>query len=280
MLTGEKLTGGIKRVDGKGIILVNDDVYIVKGKILDNPFVRKIENSEAVFWILNNQDRVNAHIKRRFWDYGVIGGDVDDCFNMMVNEFNTRIDLQFNKNYFGEDTGYTVEEYVLNRVKHMVYKYKNKLAKEESVPLLTTDEVESFKYGVAEEVVTGDITVEDIIEQDLDYWDDLFYDLVDKFLEFLQSKLYKELDYELVMTHLYFNVGGKGNDVDQQKHYERVAELSGETVDVIVTIVEDMVLAVKEGDLLGTDILRIIQELLEGKKYGWRPFILRKEKSL
>lgn len=274
MSIGEKTKGCIRVGKDKNYV-VNEEVYIVRGVILDNPFVKRIENGEAIFWMLRNQRKVQAVIAQRFKEQGVIGGVVSDCFNTLLNNFVTREELTFNKNYFGKNTEYTVGEYVLNRVKYAVKQYKKTISKDvgKGVPLLTSKEVESY-IGIADEVIAGDLTVEDVIERDFGYWDALFEDLVSKFEVFLRKRIYKTLDYELVIANLYFNVVER-NELELEKHYKEVAENSKESLEVITTIVEDMSKAVKEGDELGNNILRVIQELLRGISYGWRPEVVR-----
>lgn len=257
-------------------LVVNNEVYIVRGKIIDNPFSRRIENSEAAFWILSNRTRVEQSIARHFMTTSVFGGNLDDCFNLLLNEFNTRVDLEFNRNYFGKDSGYTVGEYVINRVKHVVQKYKNLLLKEETVPLLTTEESERHGYGVIEEVVGGEKRVEDIVEEDFVYWDGMFNELIYHFTAFLDERHYREMCHERIVTNLYFNVQEFGAQVNVQSHYEQVAEKCSEPVEVIETIMEDMKKAVKERDFHGREILNRVQELIGGKNFGWKPPLLRK----
>lgn len=259
-------------------ILVNEIVYIIRGKILGNPFSKKIYNSEATFWVINNEDIVRKTIQMKFRELGVVGGNVDDCLDLLINEFNTREDLQFNENYFGEDSGYTLRDYVLNRVKHTVTRYKSELTKQKKVYLLNSDETNTTRAGVSEESIGGKFLVEDtVINSDKKYWDDLFDKLMFYVGEFLKERLYKEFDYELVIAHLYFDVEDDGRVVNKEEHYKRVASKSGETYEVIQTIVSDMVTAVKDEDRNGNEILKIVKELMEGIKTGWKPVVLRKK---
>lgn len=267
----------VEELDLDDNYLVGEQVYVIQGKILENPFSKKIENSEAAMWMISNRLKVENSIEIQLRKQAVRGGNASDCFNMLMNEFNTRTDLQFNKNYFGKGTDYTVGDYVLNRVKYTVQRYKNDLITEDSTPFLTTEENKTFRQGVVDEGIGGSYNADDVVNTDNLYWDSLFNQLLFNFRVFLEERKYREFNAELMVALLYFNVEDFNDVVDVEKHYKKVSEKSGEPYEVVTTIVEDMTESVKDGEDCGIEILRIVKELLEGKGYGWRPYVLRKD---
>lgn len=264
-------------------LVANDKVIVNEGKILHNLFSYRLDNSEASQWMIANEKEVKGVIRKRFRDYGVHGGDVDDCYDKIIHEFNSRPDLEFNKNHFGEGTDYKIREYILNRVKYSVQQYRNKLNDgHKVVPFITNDESDYY-FGKVDETMedTNEITVSDkVVESDTEYWDTLFMDLMDIFDSFIEKRLYREFDKELYMIYMYLEVDEFDNEkeinkTDLDSHIMRVAKRCRESDDLVRTVNEDVSDAVRNEDIDGIDMLGIIQELLEGKNYGWKPKRIR-----
>lgn len=263
----------------KGNYIINDKVVISEGKIMNNPFSKRLDNSEASQWIINNEEKVKASIMKRLRMVGIYWGDVDGCYDSLIDEFNRRPELQFNKNHFGKGTGYEIEEYILNRVKYTVQKYRNTLKNHNTVPLLTQDESD-YHFGEIEENFSesneGDIG-EEVVNQDNRYWDGKFEDISYFFEEFLQERSYKEFDFERFLYYMFLDVE-EGQEDRLEKNYCRASKKIGESKELVETVVEDMIYAVKERDKNGEMILSLIKELIEGKNRGWIPIFIRKEK--
>lgn len=259
-------------------IIVNDTVFVTGGEIMNNPFSIRLENSEAAQWVIQNEEVVKRSIKNRFRVERIMWGNVDDCYDLLLNEFNTKTKLQFNKNYFGKNTGYGIAEFVLNRVKYIVLRYRKELKEVKTTPLLTQTESDYY-FGEIEENFAGeDINnIDRYVESDLGYWDELYEGLLVVFDGFLLDRSYKEFDYERLLYYMYLDVGDVGNKVNIENQYKRVAEKIGESVELVETVVEDMITAVKEKEEDGTKILEIVQELLTGRGLGWSPEWVRKK---
>lgn len=264
---------------GKNLI-ANDTVYISNGKILHNAFSKRLENSEASQWILENENLVKASIYKWIRTLGVQGGNVEDCYDLLLYEYNSRTDLDFNKNYFGKESGYGIKEYILSRVHSIVRRYQNKMRDENITPLLTQDESDYFMGEIEENFERDDGLgqTDRIVEEDLGYWDALYTEMLGILEAFLEERYYTEFDYEIVINYLYLEVDEFDGVQDIEKHYNYVSDKTGETLELIETIVEDMTEAVKDGDVLGSEILIKIQELLKGKESGWVSKRLRDKK--
>src|SRR5699024_10480127 len=136
-----------------------------------------------------------------------------------------------------------------------------------------------YYFGEIEENFAGeDINnIDRYVESDLGYWDELYEGLLVVFDGFLLDRSYKEFDYERLLYYMYLDVGDVGNKVNIENQYKRVAEKIGESVELVETVVEDMITAVKEKEEDGTKILEIVQELLTGRGLGWSPEWVRKK---
>src|SRR5699024_4640888 len=266
-------------INTEGNFIINNRIVISEGKIMNNPFSKRLENSEASQWIIKNEDKVKGSIQKRFRMMGIYWGDIEECYDLLLNEFNTRPELQFNKNHFGKGTGYAIEEYILNKVKFVVRKYRNELNKYNAVPLITQDESDYY-YGEIEENFAENNSTdigEEIVNKDLSYWDDKFEFMSTLFEEFLEERSYREFDFNKFLYYMFLDV--KEVEKDRlEKNYDRVSYKLGESRELVETVVDDMILAVKERDDLGESILSMIKELLEGKSNGWTPYFIRKEK--
>src|SRR5699024_1492269 len=245
------------REDTDDNIIVNDTVFVTGGEIMNNPFSIRLENSEAAQWVIQNEKIVKNSIKSRFRTKGIAWGNVDDCYDLLLNEFNTKTKLQFNKNYFGEDTGYGIAEFVLNRIKYIVLRYRKEIEETKTTPLLTQAESDYY-YGEIEENFAREETSEiDVyVESDFGYWDELYDGLLVMFDGFLLDRSYKEFDYEKLVYYMYLDVGDVGKKVNVENQYKRVAKKIGESVELVETVVEDMIVAVKENDEDGTQIFK------------------------
>lgn len=272
ILTDKEKGFNVKHIGNS--VEINDVVTINNGKILQNPFVKRLDSSESAQWVLANENEVRYSIQRRFRDLKIRGGDVDDCLDMVINEFNSRPELQFNKNYFGDSSNYRIREYILNRIKYIVLRYKTDLNdKKEVVPLLNSVESENYNGAVEEITVDNAIleTSETVVGSDNVHWDDLFDSLVDSFQYFAEIRSYKKFDYRNFLIHFYFNVENYTSKKDLLKHYKKVAESCGESVQLVKYIVADLQEAIKTNKEDGLMVMNTVRELLEGKKHGWMP---------
>lgn len=266
-----------KKVHRVGEYVRVNKIFISRGIILDNNFSNKLENSEAAQWMVQHMKRVKATITRHFIDNGVLGGNVDDCFDMIMDEFNTRKDLQFNENHFGLDTGYQIKEYVLNRIGYMVQLYRNEVNKKPQ-PLLNSDETEYYlgqdeeRLGDTRQVVKD---VEGFIESDEEYWDDLFSKLLQDFTRFLKLHEYVEFDVELFIIHMYLDIDELGERVDLDNHFMKVSKVSGLSVELVEMVTRDLQRSVEKNHIEALDILTHLTEIVGGKKFGWVPKRMR-----
>src|SRR5699024_5535117 len=178
--------------------IINGKLYIWEGKILNNPFAKKMDNTEASQWIIRNEDKVREIIGKWLSHSGIGWGNIEDCYDLLLEEFNHSPNLQFNENHFGKDSGYNIEIFIYNRIKYIVKQYSNEVSKEKrnTVPLLNQKESEAF-VGEIEGNFSGinEISLEDkIVNTDTEYWDRLYEELVDVCLMFLEERSYKEFD--------------------------------------------------------------------------------------
>lgn len=260
-------------------LMVNDVVIINEGKILHNIFSVRLDNSEAAQWVISNESEIKAGINRRFREFGVWGGNVDDCYDMIIHEFNSRPDLQFNKNHFGKNSNYQIREYILNRIKFMVQHYRNNLNDRHSVVPFVNNAEANYYMGTVEETMSNTTimeTSETVVETDTVYWDDQMDNLLLSFKEFVNDRSYRKFSHEDFLVNMYLNVEKFNHRQDLETHYQRVADVCNESIELVRLVVKDLADAVKSQDEDGMYILGTIQELLEGKKYGWIPKNIRK----
>lgn len=275
----EKVVNQNKQLDKyKGYLKVNDEVVMHNGRILHNEFSVRIENSEASQWVIMNESEVKSVIVKRFREFGVLGGNVEDCFDMIIYEFNTRPELQFNKNYFGKDSSYHIREYILNRIKYMVQHYRNNLNdKHDVVPFINNEETK-YHVGKMEETMSSNTymeTSEAVIETDNTYWDSIYDSLIETFKDFVGERSYREFDHKGYINYMYLLTGDFKRKNDLEEHYHYVAEYCGESIELIRLVSKDIVDSVKMQDADGLYMLEAIQELVKGKSYGWMPKSLR-----
>lgn len=264
------------------MLMVNDCVFIQNGKIAGNPFYFRLDNSEAVHWILSNEDVVRKKIKFWFSELGLLnnGGNVDDCLSFAVKDFIENRSKVFKKNFFGKDSTYSVENYCLTLIKYCVQNYakdlKDKLANQ--ISLGTTNEAESSKSVVVEETLANynqTAVDEYIVNTDFTEYDEKFSWLYDYQKYFLDKK-YKKFNIMNYLVYMYFDINKVEDDtvnfIDGQIKY--VAKKLGEPESLIKLVTNDFRKDVENGNVMALDVYEIIGELVDATKFGWKPKLL------
>lgn len=271
--TGEKE----KFLDNSQVVAINHNVLILGGRIINNPFAKKMNHTEAVHWVINNENMVKNRIRGLFREYNVTsqGGNVGDCFGKAIDYF-SKPENAFKKDYFGKNTSYTVKDYCLKNIQYIVKGYLKTLIEKNPVSLLTTDEFEGKGYGrgVLESTLADKKNSGLSIEENLDILNDeehmihdaVFFDLYKHGVYFI-SQGYKPFDIYKYVEHMYLNIEDHVyKDID--KHIKIVASRTGEPEDFIRLLMDD--LKENKDDELAKDFLNDIYMLVRAKaEFGW-----------
>ncbi|KTF59830.1 hypothetical protein [Bacillus amyloliquefaciens] len=259
------------------LIVANGTVVVANGIIRNNPFSSKIVMSEATQWMIRNEDVVKKSIWYWFRHCKVSGGNVDDCFEYGLNYFIEKKKRAFRKFYFGKESSYGIENYVLSSIRNVVQEYRSRMNDgHKVVPFVTSEETDQFgaAVGKVEETVGSDTIVETgemVVESDEKYWDERFEWLAVSFQQFVEDRQYKVFSVEDYLYYMFLRV----DTADIEKHRDTVAKKCGESKDLIKMVTRDFQMEVRDGKEYAADMLVLIKELLDGVQAGWKPLHIR-----
>ncbi|PGT90149.1 hypothetical protein [Bacillus thuringiensis] len=258
--------------------VANGEVVIVDGRIQNNPFAKQMRSSMAVQWMLQNQGRVNARLGKLIHDYGIQGGDYQDCFDFAIEYFTDRDSRVFRKNFHGKGTSYNVGAYVVSNLDNVVKSYQSKLMPKDVkvVPMLNADESERNFSGQLGESITKDtdITPEVTLTLcDVEYWDNYFLGIMDWFMEHVEEYSYTPFAYEEFVYYMFMQ--NRHNDLQEQLLSS--AMYCGMGKALAEYVLKNITLDRERKKKWVTPFVRGIVELLDAVKLGWKPKSMREE---
>lgn len=280
------------------LILVNDTVIIQNGLILGNPFFLKLNSNSTLEWVVKHKNTVYNLIG--FWlkqfNFSNSGIDIDDCFDSIVQFFMENPEKEFKENFFGENSTYTIKEYVkycvklcvMNYIKNYLSERKNIVSKATSSETLAyledniyfagydSNEMENISYNL-------EPSEKDTHEKFLEF--DVLFDSLSNYNKYFSEKGYKEFDVLGYFTYMYFDVE---KDKEKQKENSNSELISNQVLYTASKINESkelvsMVTADLKSDYLKRNreakkILNTIRTLVSAlSETGWKPEILRNE---
>lgn len=269
----------VAMVESKGtkekLVMVNNQVMIQNGVVVNNPFSHRLEMSHAAQWLIENQTQVKKKLGYWFRELYVYayGGNVEDCFGYALDYFTESKRRAFRKGYFGKDSTYSVKNYCLSQLYYVVQNYRKRLREIEVYSIVTSGEMESSRNGIIDETLSDrqELTVDDkAISRDIALWDEKFEWLMDYESYFLE-KNYKDFDIEGYLIYMYLHVHSEV--FSEQVEY--VAKKIGESVELVCLVTDDFRIDVHNRNEDAMNLLVDIQEMIEAVKNGWSPIRLR-----
>lgn len=225
-----------------------NDVQIVHGKIVNNPFAVSYTRTQAVQWILQNSDLVRNNLKKHLKRYKPKWYSISDCYSYALDYFMDKSKVFLDN--FSEDSEYTIEKYIMGNLKHVVTEYTRIKDAGNILELslsTNSDDLDSLSKGsftVSEEIIHRNKDLETSLDEtliDYVYWDLKFEAIVDNFKVFLRGKNYLTFDEELFIYTLFFDVY-----FEQSKQLEYVAKQCTIPFELVKLIAEDLGIAYKE----------------------------------
>lgn len=241
---------------------INKKLTLIDGMFDHNPFFDEVRVTRASMWVLHNKKQVVSKIYRTLRQPGMpkmgYGVTPEDIYTYILDFYLTTPDKDFQVNYYGEDSGYRIAQYVLSNVKYLIQGFTNKddlsVAKVGVIHSIIsdTDEYDGGRYTVRASYTKG---VEDNYERvNQDYHMECF-----EYLMSLSTSVWSmyTLTAEEIFYFYFHPVLGMEQDEylnlvkKSIKEYRKMLHLMSEDEELLVdirTMVTELAGAVSQGD--------------------------------
>lgn len=269
----------------KSYIVVNESVWIDRGRIYNNPFYQNVKLSQASQWMVQHKnlfvnDSHTGKIQQILNQKGMhrYGVDADDCFEFGLFYFMSGPNKTFKKNFHGDNTDYSIKNYLLGRnLEFMVRAYLNKVEELNSLldPFIDAQNGEKEDGNTQQTGVVASRTVlensldidEDILlSKDIEYGNNLYIEVVQKFTKFLKISKYNISANNLnLFNDMFLNL----DTSDILEHFSNLREKYNISEALLKVMMDD--LQEVDKDIVG-DFYHIsseIRELMELRDKGW-----------
>lgn len=276
------------------LIIVNDCVIIQNGLIIGNPFYSKLTSNSTVEWIVKHKNEVRKSII--FWlnQYKFLksGIDIDDCFDYILNYFLENPEKEFKEKFFGEDSDYTIKEYIKLYIRLCVMNYIRIYIKEMQYRVNVKTENEHYLENnilytsidtsdSSQELKEYDSVISDKYQQFLEY-DNLFESIL-KHENYFYDKGYVKFDILSYFAYMYFDVDDsiKNSHTNSEMIENQILNTSKKTntsKELLEMITNELKTDFNRRNREAKKILAIIYSLMEAvNEIGWKPEIIRNE---